>query len=41
MISKAAQQGAHAIVGLRCATPASESGRVIMAYGTAVLIEKL
>jgi uncharacterized protein YbjQ (UPF0145 family) len=40
MLTKAAAQGANAIVGLRYATPATGSERIVLAYGTAVVVEK-
>jgi len=41
MLSKAAQQGANAIVGLRYTTPSSDRERIVLAYGTAVVVQKL
>jgi uncharacterized protein YbjQ (UPF0145 family) len=40
MLTKAAAQGANAIVGLRYATPASANERIVLAYGTAVVVQK-
>jgi uncharacterized protein YbjQ (UPF0145 family) len=41
MLTKAAAQGANAIVGLRYSTPASGQERIILAYGTAVVVKKI
>ena len=40
MMTKAAAQGANAIVGLRYATPSSGNERIVLAYGTAVKVRK-
>jgi len=40
MLTKAAAQGANAIVGLRYTTPSNDRERIILAYGTAVLVRK-
>ena len=39
-MTKAAAQGANAIVGLRYATPSSGNERIVLAYGTAVKVRK-
>ena len=41
MLTAAASQGATAIVGLRYAIPASDRERIILAYGTAVVVSRL
>lgn len=41
LLTKAAAQGANAIAGLRYATPASGNERIILAYGTAVIVERI
>jgi uncharacterized protein YbjQ (UPF0145 family) len=40
MLTKAAAQGANAIVGQRYTMPSSDEERVILSYGTAVKVEK-
>jgi len=40
MLTKAAAQGANAIVGVRYSTPSSDRERIILVYGTAVKVEK-
>lgn len=40
MLTKAAAQGANAIVGQRYSIPSSDRERIILAYGTAVVVEK-
>jgi uncharacterized protein YbjQ (UPF0145 family) len=41
MINVAAAHGANAIIGLRYAMPSGEDERVVIAYGTAVRVEKI
>jgi uncharacterized protein YbjQ (UPF0145 family) len=41
MLTKAAAQGANAIVGLRYTTPSSDRERIVLAYGTAVTVRKV
>ena len=41
MLNKAAAQGANAIVGLRYTTPSSDRERIVLVYGTAVVVKKL
>jgi uncharacterized protein YbjQ (UPF0145 family) len=41
MLTKAAAQGANAIVGMRYSAPSSDRERILLAYGTAVVVEKL
>ena len=41
MIHVAASHGANAIIGLRYAMPSSADERIVIAYGTAVHVEKL
>jgi uncharacterized protein YbjQ (UPF0145 family) len=41
MLTNAAKQGANAVVGMRYATPSSNGERIILAYGTAVVVQKL
>ena len=41
MIATAASHGANAIIGLRYAMPSGDDERVVIAYGTAVKVEKL
>ncbi len=40
MLTKAAGQGANAIVGVRYATPSSDNERIVLVYGTAVAVQK-
>jgi uncharacterized protein YbjQ (UPF0145 family) len=41
LIASAARQGANAIVALRYLMPSSDEERMVLAYGTAVRVEKL
>jgi uncharacterized protein YbjQ (UPF0145 family) len=40
MLTKAAAQGANAIVGLRYAMPGTANERIVLAYGTAVVVKR-
>ncbi len=41
LFQQAAQHGANAIVGLRYTMPSAQSERIVLAYGTAVYVEKI